>query len=393
MTQTSSRLRRAGAGTAIGALVGSALLFAPSAQAADPTITNVREADIATSAASYPGWHQAVVGGERRVINEGLELTKNAEVVRGYTNFTGTDLAETNGNADIKTLGASKLSVVSGAAALKVDVFSEEIATADKLATLTLDAATGKWVSNVDIDADNVEKKVTATEPTDADKVIAAIGTKYRVKGFGVAGAAGTNVVKSITFDGTQYTFGNNAPVARNRTYTTKIDQAVAVNLAATDVDGNPLTYTAGVTSGSLSGTGETRTFTPAKGFKGAATVNYTVTDERGGTANGAITINVVKLKGSVDIYRVHPKKPSTRSTVYVYASIKTDGKAASKGSTIYLYVKSKRVAVGKVNSVGKVKLKLAKKLPYGKATIKIVQAGSSKLSGGTDSIAVRVRK
>jgi hypothetical protein len=78
MTSTSTR-RRAGAGVAVSALIGSALLFTPSAQAAD-TITNVRESEIAPTEATYAGWHQGAEGGKYQVGNDGLELILGAAV-------------------------------------------------------------------------------------------------------------------------------------------------------------------------------------------------------------------------------------------------------------------------------------------------------------------------
>lgn len=398
MTDTITRRRRVGAGVAAGALVTAGLLFAPSAQAAT-TVTNVREKDIASTAAPYSGWHQGVTDGTYRVINEGLELTGASDVVYGYAVNTATDLGPTYRNVeDLTKLSQSSVTVMSGSAVLEVGVFSSNIA-GDQFTTLSPVADDdGEWTSSDVIGAG--AGAIAPNTPTPLADIIAAIGPNYRVRGFGLSNTAPVSVVKDITFNDTQYTFGNNAPVARSGSLTTTIDQPIIVDLYSTDIDGNELTYTATVDTGTLSSgpvvhpyTPTGRIFTPAPGFKGTATVTYTVTDNRGGTSTGVFTINVVKHKGAVDIYRVHPSKPSIRSTVSVYATVKTDGKNAAKGSTVYLYVKGKRVATGKVNSVGKVKLKLPKKLPHGKSTIKITQAGSSKLSGGSDSYVVRVRK
>ncbi|MET0449046.1 MAG: Ig-like domain-containing protein, partial [Aeromicrobium sp.] len=376
MTDTSTRLRRTGAGVATGALVAAGLLVAPSAQAATTT-ANVRENDIAKYGAATTGWYQASATGEFQVVNEGLSLTSGTQILK--TNATSADLTD---------VGAATVAVTTGSAASFEAVVTDADIT-DGPATLRPTAAPDEWVSDKTIGS--ITAGVPATLAAFDTQLDA--GTAYTISAFGVESVTGTNVVTSITFDDAQYTFGNNAPIAKNRSYTTKVEKAVSVNLASTDVDGNALTYDATVTSGTLSGTGERRTFTPAKGFKGSAAVKYTVTDNRGGTDTGVITVNVVKLKGAVEIYRIHPSKPSIRSTVSVYATIRTDGKAATKGSTVYVYAKGKKVGTGKVNSVGKVKLKLPNKLPYGKATLKVTQAGSSKLSGGTDSVAVRVRK
>lgn len=405
MTPTSTR-RRASAGVAVSALVSSALLFAPSAQAAD-TVTNVRESEIAPTEVStaYAGWHEGTevspgVWGKYQVVNEGLALIGSSQVIKGYTENSNTDLASTaKRNADFDDLAAARFTVKSGAPSFQAPMFvdTDPSSTSDAPVFTTLytaDAAKDIWQSSRALNTG------TGTIPAKTDVSLAdlktAVGENYRVIAFGVNNsvADATAVVSDITFDGTKYTFGNNAPIAHNRSYKTKIDRPVTVNLAATDAEGQELTYTVDkVSSGTLTVAGTTGTFTPAKGFKGDVVANYTVRDTRGGVAAAVISIKVEKLKGAVNIYRIHPSKPSVRSTVYVYATVKTDGKNASKGSTVYLYAKGKKVATGKVNSSGKVKLKLPKKLPYGKATLKVTQAGSSKLNGGSDSVAVRVRK
>jgi hypothetical protein len=395
MTSTSTR-RRAGAGVAVSALVGSALLFTPSAQAAD-TVTNVRESEIAADETTYAGWHQGAANGKQQVVNEGLALIGSSQVIKGYTENSKTDLADTaKRNADFDDLAAARFTVKAGAPSFQAPIFvdTDPTSTADEPVFTTLytaDASKGIWQSSRELPG------ITAKTDVTLDQLKTAVGANYRVIAFGVNNSVADNtaVVSDITFDGTRYTFANNAPIARNRSYKTKIDRPVTVNLAADDVDGNTLTTTIGdVVGGSITVAADNKgTFTPSAGFKGDASVKYTVTDSRGGTSSATITIKVEKLKGAVSIYRVHPTKPSTKNRVYLYATVKVDGKAAGKGSTVYGYAKGKRVVTGKVNSSGKVKLKLPNKLPRGKSTLKITQAGTSKLSGGSDSIVVRIKK
>lgn len=378
MTSSSTR-RRSAAGVAIGALAGSALLFAPSAQAAT-TITNVREVDIAKYSATTPttGWYQASATGEYQVVNAGLSLTAGTQILKANTS-----------TADLTDVGTATVAVATGSVA-NFEAVVTDADIVDGPATLRPSIAPGEWVS------DKTIGDIAAGDPATLEAFDTALdaGAAYTISAFGVESVTGTNVVSSITFDDAQYTFANNAPVAKNRSYTTKVEKAVTVNLASTDVDDNVLTYTAaGVVGGTVTVAGSTATFTPSAGFRGAASVSYTVTDNRGGTSAGVISITVEKLKGKVDVYRIHPSNPSVRSTVYIYATVKTDGVNAAKGSTVYVYAKGKKVGTSKVNSVGKVKVKLPNKLPYGKATLKVTQAGSWKLSGGTDSYVVRVRK
>ena len=63
----------------------------------------------------------------------------------------------------------------------------------------------------------------------------------------------------------------NRAPVPQNQSLTTPLDTAVSITLAATDPNGDPLTY-AVVTSpahGTLSGTAPNLIYTPATGYTG----------------------------------------------------------------------------------------------------------------------------
>ncbi|MET1037137.1 MAG: cadherin-like domain-containing protein, partial [Aeromicrobium sp.] len=327
------------------------------------------------------------------------ELIGDSQVIKGYTENSNTDLVNKDKrNADFSDLEAARFTQkAGGAATFQAPIFIDTdgaSGTAEPVFTTlyTADASTGIWQSSRAIGSGATA--VPAKTDVSLADIKAAVGEDYRVIAFGVNNETGTSIVSDITFDGAKYTFANNAPVARNRSYKTKIDRAVTVNLAATDAEKQPLTYTIdSVTSGTMTVAGTAGTFTPDKGFKGDVVAKYTVKDNRGGTASAAITIKVEKLKGAVSIYRTHPTKPSIRSTVYLYATVMTDGRAASKGSTVYGYAKGKKVVTGKVNSSGKVKLKLPNKLPYGKATLKVTQAGSSKLSGGSDTVVVRVKK
>ena len=388
MTQLITR-RRAGAGVATGALIASALLFAPSAQAA--TTTDVRETQIAATGAPFSTGYHHEGDGTYKVVNTGLELTGNSAFVRGYTNNTSENLGTTGGNADLDKLGATSV-VSTGAPVVKVAVYSDNVAgeSDNKLTTLT-QGAEGTWTTSAKIGTGDTAIDAGATKPT-AD-IVTALKPNYRVKGFGVFNTTGTATVSSLTFDDVTYQFKNNAPTVADRSVSTKINTPVAISLAATDVDGNELSYAIdSVVGGAVTGSGATQTFIPAKNFKGSASVKYTVTDGRGGSASATITVKVDKSKGRVEIYRIHPTRPSVRSTVYIYASIQVDGQKAKPGTTIYAYAKGKKVVTAKVNSTGKVKLKLPNKLPKGNATLKVTQVGSATLNGDSDSIKVKVR-
>ncbi len=402
MTLTISRRRRAGAAIATGALAASALLFASPAHA----LTDVRESQIAPNANVYAGWHQGAVNagvpGKYKVTSTGLELEGRSQVIKGFADNTNTNLGSATRNFDITKLPGTEFTVVSGAASFQVPLFVDadgEGSNPGVFTTLRTPLGAGGTVADTDLwESSNAFGTVPANTPTALSAIINAIkDNPYKVIAFGVYNENGTTVVSDITFDGEKYTFKNSAPATpSSQSVTSKINGTITLPLAASDVDGNALTYTAtGVVGGTVSGPGSQLTFTPARNFRGNAVVSYTVNDGRGGSATGSITIKVEKIRTDIDIYRVKPVsgKISVRNTVSFYAAVTIDGKKAPAGTTIQGYAKSKLVVTGRVNSTGKVKLTLPGKLPLGKSTLKAVKVGSTTLDRAEDSIAVRVAR
>jgi hypothetical protein len=80
----------------------------------------------------------------------------------------------------------------------------------------------------------------------------------------------------------------NDAPVATAQSASTNEDTSVALTLAGTDVDGNPLTYSVvqAPTRGTLSGTAPNLTYTPSANYHGPDTFTFRVND---GLANSAV--------------------------------------------------------------------------------------------------------
>jgi len=107
-----------------------------------------------------------------------------------------------------------------------------------------------------------------------------------------------------INEDPTPYTMtidvtaNNNAPVADSQTPSVAEDTASPITLTATDVDNDPLTYSiiTEPSHGTLSGSGATRTYTPAANYNGPDSftfkVNDTVVDSD--TATVSITVEAV---------------------------------------------------------------------------------------------------
>ena len=90
----------------------------------------------------------------------------------------------------------------------------------------------------------------------------------------------------------------NDPPVAINQNLTTLEDTALPIVLTGTDVDGNTLTFSisGGPAHGTITGSGATRTYTPAANYNGPDVITFTVNDGNGGTATGTININVTPV-------------------------------------------------------------------------------------------------
>ena len=87
----------------------------------------------------------------------------------------------------------------------------------------------------------------------------------------------------------------NVRPVAQAVTVSTTRDVPVPVVLAATDADGDPVTYAVATPPqhGALSGTAPNLTYTPAAGYTGADSFTYTASDAGGASAPATVSITV----------------------------------------------------------------------------------------------------
>ncbi|NVK39851.1 MAG: cadherin-like domain-containing protein [Oceanospirillaceae bacterium] len=89
----------------------------------------------------------------------------------------------------------------------------------------------------------------------------------------------------------------NNAPLAQDDNANTDYNNAVTIDVLSndSDPDGDTLTVTSvsGVNGSALINADNTITFTPADGFSGAETFNYTVSDASGATASATVSVNV----------------------------------------------------------------------------------------------------
>lgn len=90
---------------------------------------------------------------------------------------------------------------------------------------------------------------------------------------------------------------------AASQAVSTDEDVAKAVTLAATDVDGDTVTYTAvNGANGTVQVSGSTVTYTPKANFNGADSFVVTASDGKGGTATQTINVTVNPVSDSIDV-------------------------------------------------------------------------------------------
>ena len=98
--------------------------------------------------------------------------------------------------------------------------------------------------------------------------------------------------------------FGTNtAPVASNAGATVPEDGSGPVTLSASDVDLDPLTYSAGAPAngGVTPGTGPGRTYTPSPNFNGFDTFTYTANDGTASSNSATVTVTVTPVNDVPD--------------------------------------------------------------------------------------------
>jgi len=111
-----------------------------------------------------------------------------------------------------------------------------------------------------------------------------------------VKDAAGLTATQTVTVNVAAV---NDAPAfsASSQAVTTDEDTAKAVTLAATDVEGDALTYTAATpANGTVTVSGSTVTYTPKANYNGADSFVVTASDGKGGTATQTVNVTVAAV-------------------------------------------------------------------------------------------------
>ena len=87
-------------------------------------------------------------------------------------------------------------------------------------------------------------------------------------------------------------------PVASSQSVATNEGVAKAITLTSTDPNGDPLTYQviSGPSSGTLTGSAASRTYTSSSGFSGSDSFEYTVTDTTTGLVSNTATVSITVI-------------------------------------------------------------------------------------------------
>jgi len=119
----------------------------------------------------------------------------------------------------------------------------------------------------------------------------------------------------------------NVAPTADDQSVTTQEDTSVSITLTASDVDGNPLTYSvvSGPSNGVLSGTAPNLTYTPDPNFNGNDSFDFVANDGTVDSTPATVSITVTQTNKmhveSIDM-SAKVKGKSTKSQIFTSVTI-----------------------------------------------------------------------
>jgi hypothetical protein len=193
----------------------------------------------------------------------------------------------------------------------------------------------------------------------------------------------------------------NVPPVAADQSVTTNEDAAVAITLAASDANGDALTYAvmSGPSHGTLTGTPPGLTYTPAANFHGADSFTFRASDGQADSnvATASITVNPVNDVPSFtagDNQTV--TQPAGAQTVPGWATAISPGPADEAGQTVTFLVSSSDTALFSaqpaVSPTGTLTYTPATGAS-GVATLSVqVQDSGGTANGGVDTSAVQTR-
>ena len=286
-------------------VVGAAVAVAGGSKNAAPTVAATQtvagtedKASAITIAATDPNGDVLTYAASTPA-NGSVSVAGNVVTYTPKANFSGSDTFTVT-VSDAKGLSASQTVSVTVAAVNDVPTFavaSQSVSTNEDTATaaITLGAA--------DVDGDALT--YTAAVPSNGTVQVSGSTVIYTPKAnfngsdsFVVTASDGKGGTATQTIN-VSVAAVNDAPVysAPTQSVSTNEDAAKAITLAATDVDGDALTYTAAAPArGTVAVSGSTVTYTPSLNFNGTDSFVVTASDGKGGTATQTINVAVASV-------------------------------------------------------------------------------------------------
>jgi hypothetical protein len=121
----------------------------------------------------------------------------------------------------------------------------------------------------------------------------------------------------------------NDAPVATPQTVAATEDTSHAITLDGTDIEGGVLSFQPGQPQhGTLSGTGATRTYTPAANYHGPDSFTFTVSDGAATSAPATVTIDVASVEDAPVAQAVSRSVAEDTATTVTLVGTDADGDA-----------------------------------------------------------------
>ena len=135
---------------------------------------------------------------------------------------------------------------------------------------------------------------------------------------------------------------------------------------------------------------GNRLTYAAPADANGAKVLVYKVTDSKGASTNGIVTVTVTKASSTTKL-KVSPGKITTKSK-HIRGKVAVTSTGAVPGGTVDLYDGDTKIGTGILDAGGNVKIAVTKLLTKGKHTIKAVFAGTGSTATSQASVIVKVK-
>ncbi len=276
--------------------------------------TTVSNGDVGVSpGSSITGFPPGILSNGAFHANDGLAMQAQADLSTAYTAFSAPMPLTTSLSGEL------------GGLTLTPGVYNSTGSDSITSGDLTLDAqgdSTARFIFQIPgaffMGSSSAVRLINGADPRNVYFTVgssANLGTNCRFSGNilaqqSITAGTGANVTgrllaknSSVTLDTNNIvspglSIHNTPPVANAQSVTTNEDTAKAITLTASDVDGNPLTYSVvtGPTNGSLSGTAPNLTYTPGANYNGSDSFTFKANDGAAdsNTATVSITVSAV---------------------------------------------------------------------------------------------------